>query len=152
GDIDFGITYMPIPDPDLDFLKVTSIEMGVYVLKNAFKGVRQQDLPYVVPVMPLQGVPTKVRGLDGWPEDAYKRKVLHQVTLLESALELCRQGRVAGYFPTFIASEHNKRVREELKLERRRIPNNTRVCTSDVFIVKRKSSQESVLIKKVAKA
>lgn len=152
GDIDFGITYMPIPDPDLDFLKVTSIEMGVYVLKGAFKNTRQQDLPYVVPVMPLQGVPTKVRGLDGWPEDAYKRKVLHQVTLLESALELCRQGRVAGYFPTFIAAEHNKRVREEFKLERRRIPNNTRICTSDVFIVKRKSSAESPLIKKVAKA
>lgn len=152
GDIDFGITYMPIPDPDLDFLKITSIEMGVFTLKGAFKGVEQSDLPYVVPVMPLQGVPTKVRGLDGWPEDAYKRKVLHQVTLLESALELCRQGRVAGYFPVFIANEHNKRVREDLRLERRRTPYSSRVCTTDVFIVKRKSSTESTLIKKVGKA
>lgn len=152
GDIDFGITYMPIPDPDLDFLKVTAIEMGVFTVKGAFKGVAQQELPYVVPVMPLQGVPTKVRGLDGWPEDAYKRKVLHQVTLLESALELCRQGRVAGYFPAFIANEHNKRVRDEFKLERRRTPYQNRVCTADVFIVKRKSSEETTLIKKVAKA
>lgn len=152
GEIDFGISYMPIPDPNLDFLKVTSIEMGVFTLKGAFKGVDQEDLPFVVPVMPLQGVPTKVRGLDGWPDDAYKRKVLHQVTLMESALELCRQGRVAGYFPAFIVNEHNKRVRDELKLERRKSPYRERVCRADVYIVKRKSTEESAVIKQIAKA
>jgi DNA-binding transcriptional LysR family regulator len=152
GEIDFGISYMPIPDPGLDFLKVASIEMGVFTLKGAFKGVEQEKLPFVVPVMPLQGVPTKVRGLDGWPDDAYKRKVLHQVTLMESALELCRQGRVAGYFPAFIVNEHNKRVRDDLKLERRKSPYRERVCRADVFIVKRKSTEESAIIKQMAKA
>jgi DNA-binding transcriptional LysR family regulator len=152
GDLDIGITYMPIPDPQLDFMKVTAIEMGVFTRKDSFKGVPQQELPFVIPVMPLQGVPTKVRGLDGWPEDAYQRKILHKVTLLESALELCRQGRVAGYFPAFVADEHNKRVQEHLRLERRRSPYNGRVCKADVFIVKRKSYEETDVVKQLAKA
>jgi len=152
GEVDLGITYMPIPDPQLDFLKAASIEMGVFTLKGAFKGVPQKELPFVIPVMPLQGVPTKVRGLDGWPEDSYQRKVVHKVTLLESALELCRQGRVAGYFPVFIVNEHNKRVREELHLERRKSPYPDRKCTHDVYIVKRKSSEETVVVKQLAKA
>jgi DNA-binding transcriptional LysR family regulator len=152
GAIDIGITYMPIPDPNLDFLKVTSTEMGVFTRKDAFQDVPQHELPFVIPIMPLHGAPTKVRGLDGWPEDAYQRKVLHRVTLLESALELCRQGRVAGYFPVFIAHEHNKRVRPELQLERRKTPYPGRVCRSDVYIVKRKSYEETAIIKQLAKA
>ncbi len=151
GQLDFGITYMPVPDPQLDFLKVTSIEMGVFTRQGAFKGMPQEELPFVVPVMPLQGVPTKMRGLDGWPDDAYQRKVLHRVTLLESALELCRQGRVAGYFPNFIVQEHNKRVSEELRLERRRSPYAGRVCKADVFLVKRKSYEETDIAKQLAK-
>lgn len=152
GDVDFGITYMPVPHAELDFLKVTSIEMGVFTKKDSFKGVPQPELPFVVPAMPLQGVPTRLRGLDGWPEDAYQRKILHKVTLLESALELCRQGRVAGYFPVFVVNEHNKQVKDEFKLVRRRSPYPGRVCTADVFLVKRKSSEESLLAKQISKA
>lgn len=151
GELDFGITYMPIPNPDLDFMKVLSLEMGVFVRAGSFVGVEQINLPYVVPVMPLTGVPTKIRGLDGWPENAYQRKVAHQVTLMESALELCRQGRVAGYFPAFIVREHNKRFQKEFHLERRRSPG-VSPCYSDVYIVKRKSYKENALIKKMAKS
>lgn len=153
GEIDIGITYMPVPDSQLDFLKVTSTELGVYIKKGAFKNVSQEDLPFVVPVMPLQGVPTRVRGLDGWPEDAFPRKVLHRVTLMESALELCRQGRVAGYFPVFVVEEHNRRMCGEFQLERQRAPANTncRVRSADIFIVKRKSYEETDVIKQLAK-
>lgn len=152
GDVDLGVTYMPVAHPDLDFLKVTSIEMGVFTRAGAFPGVPQKDLPFVAPVQPLQGVPTRMRGLDGWPEDAYPRKIRFEVTLLESALELCRQGLAAGYFPAFIAKEHNSRVKEELQLERRRSPYPGRVCTTDVYIVKRKSQTEDKVIKQMAKA
>ena len=155
GAIDVGITYMPIPSAQLDFIKVTSIEMGVYTKKGALTGIAQNELPYVVPVTPLQGVPTKVRGLDGWPEDdAFERKVTHRVTLMESALELCRQGLVAGYFPAFVVCEHNKRFKEEYHLERRRAPSltNCKARKSDVFLVKRKSTEEDKVIRQLAKA
>ncbi|MGZ5279896.1 MAG: LysR family transcriptional regulator, partial [Pseudobdellovibrionaceae bacterium] len=52
GDVDFGVTYMPVAHPELDFLKVVSIEMGVFTLAGAFPGVAQKDLPYVSPVAP----------------------------------------------------------------------------------------------------
>lgn len=153
GDVDYGITYMPIAHPELDFLKVTSIEMGVFTRYGAFEGVHQEQLPFVVPVRPFNSAPTRVRGLDGWPDDAYNRKVRHQVTLMESALELCRQGRAAGYFPAFIVEEHNRQVRDEFKLERRRcLHPGARLRHADVFLVKRKSDEESNIAKQLAKA
>lgn len=150
GQIDIGLTYLPVPQQGLDFVKVGTIEMGVFTRVAAFKNVKQEDLPFVIPVQPLQGVPTKVRGLDGWPDNAYRRKVLHRVTLLESAMELCRQGRVAGYFPVFIVNEHNRRVKPEFRLERRPSPYAGRVCRADVFLVKRKSSAESTEFRQLA--
>lgn len=152
GDIDYGITYMPVSIPDVDFIKAAKIEMGVFTRTGSFKGVAQTDLPFVVPILPLQGVPTKVRGLDGWPEDAYRRNILHQVTLLESALELCRQGRCAGYFPVFIAEAHNRQVKAQFALERRPTPFPGRTCFADVYIVKRKSTPENGVVRQLAKA
>ncbi|MGE4132245.1 MAG: LysR family transcriptional regulator [Bdellovibrionales bacterium] len=152
GEVDYGITYIPVAHPELDFLKVTSIEMGVFTRVGAFPGVAQKELPFVVPISPLQGSPTRVRGLDGWPEDAYVRKIQHQVTLMETALELCRQGRAAGYFPAFIVEKHNERMKESFQLERRRSPYPSRTCRADVFLVKRKSEDESATAKQLARA
>jgi len=152
NNLDYGLTYLPIPDPKLDFLKVMSIEMGVFIKQGEFENTPQSELPFVVPVMPLTGIPSKVRGLDGWPEDAYERKIIHRVTLLESAMELCRQGRVAGYFPTFIVHEHNKRVKKEFQLVRKKSPSPGKICTSDVYLVKRKSDEEDTILKQLAKA
>lgn len=150
--VDFGISYMPIAHPGLDFLKVTSIEMGVFTHKDSFLDIEQMELPFVVPVSPLFGPPTRIRGLDGWPEDAYNRKIKYQVTLMETALELCRQGRCAGYFPVFIVEEHNRRFNEKYQLRRCPTPYKGRVCTTDVFIVKKSSVKEGATLKQMAKA
>lgn len=152
GHVDFGITYMPIAQPQIDFLKVTSIEMGVYAHRDGFVGEDQRDIPFVIPVTPLFGPPSRVRGLDGWPEDAYPRKVRYQVTLMETALELCRQGKCAGYFPSFIVEGHNRRMREEFHLRRVSSPYGARVCMTDVFLVKRSVDEENATAKQLAKA
>jgi DNA-binding transcriptional LysR family regulator len=149
---DFGITYQPVARPKIDLLKVTSIEMGVYTSAHAFKGVAQTDLPFVVPVAPLGGgVPNRIKGLDGWPADAYERKVQFEVTLMESGLELVRQGRAAGFFPKFVIAEHNRRFRDEFQLVRRRTPYPGRVCMTDVYLVKRQSDPEGDVLKQIAK-
>jgi DNA-binding transcriptional LysR family regulator len=150
--VDIGITYMPVPHPDLDFLKVVSVDMGVFTAKGAFPNVPQPELPFVIPVNPLYGAPSRVRGLDGWPDDAYPRKIKYRVTLLESALELCREGRAAGFFPSFVVDAHNKQVKEEYRLIRRSSPYRGRVCETDVFIAKRKSDVENRAMKQLAKA
>lgn len=151
GELDLGISYMPIAQPELDFLKVTQIEMGVFTRFDSFKGIEQPNIPFVTPVIPLQGVPTKLRGLDGWPQENYTRKVQYKVTLMESALELCRQGRVAGYFPCFIVEEHNKICQKKYQLIRRLYPGVKKKCYSDVYIIKRKSSEESQRIKQLSR-
>lgn len=151
-EVDCGITYLPVPHADLDYLKILDIEMGVYVKKGAFKNFEQPDIPFVTPIMPIKGTPTKARGLDGWPETAYKRNILHEVTLLESALELCRQGRVAGYFPVFIAKEYNLRALPEDHLERKQSPYGNKKCVAPVYIVKRKSDLENQNIKRLSRA
>ncbi|MES2529187.1 MAG: LysR family transcriptional regulator [Bdellovibrionota bacterium] len=149
--VDMGITYLPVPHPRLDFLKIRSVEMGVYVKKGSFKDIDQQEIPFVVPIAPLSGSPTKAKGLDGWPETAYERQVLYEVTLLESGLELCRQGRCAGYFPVFIADEHNRRVKPQFELERKSSPYGGAKCYANVYLVKLKSNPEDALMKKMAK-
>lgn len=149
--VDFGITYQPMPRPEIDLLKVISIEMGVFTNASAFKNVIQSDLPFVIPVDPLMGQATRVKGLDGWPPDAYERKVKYEVTLLESALELVRQGRAAGYFPKFLVAEHNRRFREEFQLIRRRSPYERRTCMTDIYLIKRRSDNEGDVLKQMAK-
>jgi DNA-binding transcriptional LysR family regulator len=148
---DVGITYLPVPHPKLDFLKVATIEMGVFIKKGSFKNVAQHEIPFVIPLAPLNGTPTRAKGLDGWPESAYDRIIKYEVTLLESALELCRQGRCAGYFPKFIIEEHNKKIASEFSLERKFQKEHLKSCYSDVYIVKRKNSLEDDVIKKVSK-
>lgn len=140
--VDFGITYIPIAHPDVEHIKITSILMGVYKRKDSFPCLPQEELPFVVPVLPLTGTPTRVKGLDGWPDDAYRRKVRYEVTLLESAMELCRQGKCVGYFPSFIVERHNRRYPESFKLERHPYLKRLKRCYSDVFLVKRKDRIE----------
>jgi DNA-binding transcriptional LysR family regulator len=152
GQADYGITYLPVPAAGLVYDKVLSIEMGVFVRKGAFPSSEQPDLPFVVPAMPLHGTPSRVRGLDGWPDDAYPRQVRYQVTFLESALELIRNGWCAGYFPVFIAEAHNRRVRPEWHLERRYSPYGGRKCFTDVHLIRRKSDPEDRTYRQLAKA
>jgi DNA-binding transcriptional LysR family regulator len=150
--VDVGLTYMPVPHPELDYLKVASIDMGVFTAKGVFPNVDQPELPFVVPVNPIFGTPSRVRGLDGWPDDAYPRKIKYKVTLLESALELCRRGKCAGFFPSFVVDLHNSEVKDEFKLVRRASPYKGRVCKTDVFLVKRKADVENTTMKQLAKA
>lgn len=150
--VDFGITYQPVPLPEIDLLKITSFEMGVFTNSTAFRGIPQADLPFVVPVAPLgRTPPSRIRGLDGWPPDAYERKVKYEVTLMETALELVRQGRAAGYFPKFVMNEHNRKHRPEFQLVRRRSPYAGRTCTTDVFLIKRRREEESSILKQIAR-
>ena len=149
---DVGITYLPIPTPGIQHLKVGTLKMGVFTLASAFPSVEQNELPFVVPVQPISGSPTRVRGLDGWPEDAYRRKIKYRVTLLSSALELCRQGLAAGYFPRFVAVEHNAYVKTEYQLCRRISPYNNRTCTTEVYLVTRDGDIESKVHRRLAKA
>ena len=75
-----------------------------------------EDLPFVVPISRIAGAPTRVRGLDGWPDDRIPRRIHYRVTLMETALSLVRQGLAAADLPRFIVGLHNAQMSKRGKL------------------------------------
>ena len=148
-DVDFAITYIPIPHPDLDHLRVQLIEMGIFGLKKKFDDFSELETPFVVPVAPIEGSPNKVRGLDGWPEDAFPRRVLYRVGMLETALGICRRGLAVAYMPKFIAKMCNEIVKPEFALDEKPMPKRFPVRKEYVYLVKRKTDLEGGLAKKL---
>ncbi|MFK8137556.1 MAG: LysR family transcriptional regulator [Bdellovibrionales bacterium] len=146
-----GITYLPIPNPNLDMYKITSIEMAVFGIHGQFKNKNLRELPFVAPNIPISGNPTKVRGLDGWPDHEFPRNIKFRVTMMETALELCRQGECVGFLPKFLIKLHNQSVKDNLNLKEIKINNSPNFKRQDVYMVKRKSDSEGAVFKKVAK-
>ncbi|MCB0386501.1 MAG: LysR family transcriptional regulator, partial [Bdellovibrionales bacterium] len=105
--IDLGLTYLPIPRASIQYKKVGRISMGAYSANKSFLAHSWEDWPFVIPLSRVSGSPTKVRGLDGWPDDKLTRRVQFQVSLMESALELCRQGKAVAYLPDLVVDYHN---------------------------------------------
>lgn len=149
GRLDIGITYLPIPNSSLHFLKVGHIKMAIYGIPQ-FKGRELTTLPFAVPILPVQGAPTKINGLDGWPDDRIPRYQKYKVTLMESAMELCRQGLCVAYLPSFIAALHNKRVVLKSHLVEISVPGGPQV-RQDVFLVQRKPAKEDETIRNISR-
>jgi DNA-binding transcriptional LysR family regulator len=150
-EVDLGITYVPIPHAEVDHLAVTQIEMAIFGLKR-FTPTPFEALPFVVPVQPLKGAPTKVQGLDGWNENKLRRKIAYQVTLMETAIELCRQGLAVAYLPKFVARLHNEQVKPEYRLVELEAPRGAGAGRHPVYLALRKSDGESPLSKNLARA
>lgn len=151
GVVDVGITYLPIPKRELEFIKVTEVTMEVYGA-SSFVKEPFDSLPFVVPITPLEGVPHKVKGLDGWPDDKIPRKIKYQVELMETALELCRQGLAVAYLPQFVVNFHNKQVCEKYSLKPQLSPKAIEPFKQGVYIIKRKSDVEGPYFRKIAAA
>ncbi len=149
--IDIGITYSPIPKSGVEFVEVTKIQMGVFGLKK-MKSIRLMQLPFVVPLMPSEGTPSKVVGLDGWPDHKIQRDIKYKVTMMESAMQLCRQGLAVAYLPQFVVDLHNLYVDSDFKLIELDSPIPIKERKQSVFIVKRSNSEESVLYRQIAKS
>ncbi len=146
---DFALTYLPIPHPELDHLRVQQIEMGIFGLKKKFDDFSEGETPFVIPIAPIEGSPNKVRGLDGWPDDAFPRRILYRVGMLETALGICRRGLAVVYMPKFIAKMHNEIVRPEFALDEKHMPKRFPVRKEYVYLVKRKTDLEDELAKKL---
>lgn len=152
GRADLALTYIPIPHPDLDFLRIVDIEMGVFGNPSLIAKSKCESVPFAAPVSPIEGSPNKVRGLDGWPDDAFPRSIKFHVEMLETALGLCREGLAVAYIPKFSARLHNEVVRTELQLVSMDLPKGFPKRKDSVYLIKRKSNHESVEAKKLAQA
>lgn len=142
GSADFALTYNPVPRAEVEFLRIQKIEMGIFG--------KDEDLPFVVPVSRVEGSPSKVKGLDGWPDDKFPRNIRYEVELMESALGLCRKGLAVAYLPKFIVALHNQKVKAEYRLEELPLPPRMKRGQDYVYLVKRKSRSEDAVVKKIA--
>jgi DNA-binding transcriptional LysR family regulator len=149
---DFALTYIPIPHPELDHMRVQMIEMGIFGLKKKFDEFSESKTPFVIPVTPVEGSPNKVRGLDGWPDNAFPRHIVYRVGMLETALGICRRGLAVAYIPKFIAKLHNEIVKPEFALEEKTLPKRFPVRKEYVYLVKRKTDLEDQTAKKLGVA
>ena len=149
--VDIGITYVPIPRPGVEFIEVAKIKMGVFALAKRFGDVSFDELPFVVPLSPAEGTPSKVVGLDGWPDHKFKRHVKFRVTMMESALELCRQGYCAAYLPEFVVDLQNACLKPEHRLSEIESPLPKRLNMQSVYLIRRENMSESKLERQIAR-
>lgn len=152
GHGDLGITYLPVPHAGLDFTKVGRIRMGIFGLKGFLKGKAVRDLPFAVPIAPIQGTPSGVQGLDGWPEHLFPRRVVARVEMMETAMQIVRQGKAAAFLPEFVARFANEQGLEKFHLSEAPLPAEVKDVHRDVFLIQRRGFAETKLIREVAKA
>lgn len=150
--IDIGITYEPVPRKGIDFAKITSVHMGAYARTGAFKNKNLDEIPFAVPVNPLEGTPSGVKGLDAWPEQKHERLIRYRVDLMATGLALARQGLCAIFIPDFVARLHNAETTEPFRLQPLEIPRTASRVRRDVYLVKRESMIEDQMTKRIAKA
>ena len=149
--IDVGITYIPVPKMGVDFIEATKVKMGVFGLKK-FKDTPLAELPFVIPILPAEGMPSKIMGLDGWPDHKYPRHVKYRVTMMESAMQLCRQGLAVAYLPSFVVELHNKTTLADYKLCEHQSPVPQKDRLQSVFLIHRKHAEDTTLQRQIAKA
>jgi DNA-binding transcriptional LysR family regulator len=150
GKVDIGITYLPVPKAGIEFAEVAQVRMGVFGLAERFRSREFHELPFVIPLLPAEGAPSKVMGLDGWPDHKIERKVKYRVTMMASAIELCRKGHAVAYLPEFVVCLHNEDVLPSRRLSELKSPVPAKERSQSVFLVQRKGSGESLLYRQVA--
>jgi DNA-binding transcriptional LysR family regulator len=150
--VDVGMTYEPVPRKGIDYVKVTTIAMGAFGLHGQFQNMDLLQIPFIVPVNPLESAPSGVKGRDGWPDDKIHRKIRYRVDLMATGLELARQGLAAIFIPRFVARLHNERVPASLRLEALKLPRGVSNVHRPVYIVTRESTVEDTVIRQMAHA
>ncbi|MBC7395818.1 MAG: LysR family transcriptional regulator [Bdellovibrionales bacterium] len=150
--IDLGITYEPVPRPKIEYVKIGRVNMAAFATKDTFAGHDLAQIPFAVPVNPLEGAPSGVKGLDAWPEQKYRRNAAYRVDLMATGLELTRQGLCAIFIPEFVAKLHNESAPARFHLHALPLPKAMAQVHRDIYLLQRESSIESRTTKKVAQA
>jgi DNA-binding transcriptional LysR family regulator len=145
---DFGLTYLPVPTPGIEFVPVTKIAMGVFIRRSAFPGLSLEEIPCSMPMTRISAATASASRIDAWPDSLPRGRVRFHIEQLETALECCRQGLSWGYFPQFLVWLHNQHVRPEAQLEQ--LPHKSSALQT--FLVKRLGDDESPAMKRTSAA
>jgi DNA-binding transcriptional LysR family regulator len=151
--IDFGFTFIPFPDKDLDHLKIASIHLASFANVNAFRGEDPDAIPYVIPSSELKENPLSLKIRDGW-NSTLTRQTPFRANSLSIALKMVQAGECAIYVPKFVVNQLNARLHKDYQLAELDLSparKNKERSQRNVFFVKRASEDESKIMKRVVK-
>lgn len=148
GELDFGISFIPSPKPELEYLNIGKVTFNSYGREDLIKKRSGSELPFVVPASDYGFNPLGYKTRDGWP-DGILRNPFFAVSSFAIALNILRAGQGVVYMPDFVAALENEnspshkfaKVKDHHKAESNR----------QVYLVKSKSNAESKEMKKVSK-
>lgn len=150
GAADIGITYLPSPDPSLEFREIGSFIKGIYGHQK-WKAQPFEEWPFAVPTTELKIHSSDIDSLDMWPKNAPKRNIKYRFELLETALQTSRKGLSVLHCPDFIISLHNIELKPNYQLVQLPDPKGYRTPKSaKIYLVGRKGTLSGKLERKLA--
>jgi DNA-binding transcriptional LysR family regulator len=148
--IDYGLTYVPVPNRALNFRKLARIEFGLFGAPNAFKDVPIAEVPFVVPTTGVQLSSGERFHIDGWPSHMFERTVKYQVTGIQVALELVARGKCVICVPLLTPALHNATAKRSLQLVRRPLPAGMSRMFQTLYMVCRNEDRADALTREFA--
>lgn len=143
GKLDFTIGFVPFPHPELEYLKIRRIPMGVYTADAAFLKKPFSEIPFVVPNYEMKSNPLSIKSRDGWPSEV-PRHIQFGANSLSLAMRLVEQRLAAVFMPAFLGQQYRL---YEIDVKKSILQKAER----DIFIVKKKNIEESKAMKLAAK-
>ncbi|MCM0606367.1 MAG: LysR family transcriptional regulator [Xanthomonadaceae bacterium] len=147
--VQFGISYVPSPHPDLDHLKFGEMRFAIFGSKRFIgKKYSASELPFAIPATELDDQKMNATSLDGWPIKK-QRKVQYQFDQLETAVQLASRGSCVLCAPEAVIRIHNERVKEQYQLHELTLIEPITFSKQSVYLIKKKTTEESAEIKKI---
>lgn len=151
GIVDFGITYIPSPHPNLEYAEIGSFEMELYGTKK-WEKKEFSELPFAIPVTELKIHSSEFDSLDMYPADAPKRNVKFRFELLETALQTSSLGESVIYCPDFIVKLYNDHAKQSFQLQKLDKPSGfKKQKPKKIYLVAKKGNVSVELERKFAK-
>ncbi len=119
GRVDLGFTTSPVRTAGVEHRQIATIRSAIVGNRSAaeqFRGQKVSDLPFVAPVASGEARATGRVTLDDWPASA-RRTVVHRVTMMETAMELVREGEAVAWLPRWLLARHNELVAPARQLQ-----------------------------------
>ncbi len=152
GSLDFGITYLPFPQPNLRLIPLGKFKLGCFRRSDVFQGVEFQNLPFVVPAKILPDNPQGIKERDGWHDILLPRKVAFKTNLLSTALDLVIDGSAVIIIPNFLAHIINQSFSSSKKsLTEVRMPMQIRIPQQTAYVICKDNYSEDHCLRSVCK-
>ena len=148
-DIDFGFTFTPSPQIELDYLELGKVKFNAFASQDYIKQTPPNAINYSIPAHPPEFNPLGYKARDGWPQNL-PRLTTFQVSSFAVALNILRSGFGAVYMPDFIAAQENLTRSEKTQIIK--VPFHSEAQSiRKIFLVKNKNATESKEMKKISK-